>query len=55
MSLTPSASIEATLTIPEGTSKLSYTALDVEQIIKSVQDDAAGAVAVFIGEIRPRG
>jgi molybdopterin synthase catalytic subunit len=49
--LSPSTSVEASLTIPEGVCVLSYS-LDVQQIISSVQDDTAGANAVFIGTTR---
>ncbi|KAF5384898.1 hypothetical protein D9615_001482 [Tricholomella constricta] len=52
MSLSPATSIEARFTIPQGVCALSYAALDPEHIIKSVQDDSAGAVAVFIGTTR---
>jgi len=41
-------SIETSLAIPEGICVLSYS-LDVDQIIKSVAHDGAGATAVFIG------
>ncbi|RDX55775.1 molybdenum cofactor synthesis 2 [Lentinus brumalis] len=52
MASTPSASIEARLDIPEGTCALTYEHLDVQAIIQSVTDDAAGATAVFIGTTR---
>ena len=48
----PSASIEARLEIPEGTCVLTYQPLDVQTVIRSVGDDAAGATAVFIGTTR---
>jgi len=51
-SLKPSASVAAKLEIPEGTFVLTYDKLDSEAIIQSVQDDAAGAIAVFIGTTR---
>ncbi|TFK41212.1 molybdenum cofactor synthesis 2 [Crucibulum laeve] len=51
MDLPPSTSVEATFEIPEGICVLSYS-LNVQQIIQSVQDDAAGATAVFIGTTR---
>lgn len=41
-------SVEAELQIPEGICALSYH-LDVDKVIKSVQDNAAGATAIFIG------
>ena len=49
---TPPASIAAELQIPEGTFVLTYDKLDSEAIIRSVQDDTAGAIAVFIGTTR---
>ena len=52
MATTPSASVEARLDIPEGTCALTYESLDVQAIIQSVADDAAGATAVFIGTTR---
>lgn len=52
MSLSSSASIETESIIPEGICALSHTPIDVNQVIKSVQDDGAGANVVFIGEIR---
>jgi len=51
-SLNPPASITAKLQIPEGTFVLTYGKLDSEAIIRLVQDDAAGAIAVFIGTTR---
>lgn len=51
-SLKSSASVVAKLEIPEGTFVLTYDKLDSEAIIQSVQDDAAGAIAVFIGTTR---
>ncbi|RPD55815.1 molybdenum cofactor synthesis 2 [Lentinus tigrinus ALCF2SS1-6] len=52
MASTPPASVEARLDIPEGTCALTYEPLDVQAIINSVTDDAAGATAVFIGTTR---
>ncbi|KAF8078673.1 molybdenum cofactor synthesis 2 [Lyophyllum atratum] len=52
MSLSPSTSVEASIRIPQGVCGLSYTPLDVAQIIQSVQDDSAGATSVFIGTTR---
>ena len=49
---TPPTSIAAELRTPEGTFVLTYDKLDSEAIIQSVQDDAAGAIAVFIGTTR---
>ena len=51
-SLIPSASIDATLDIPEGRCTLSYTSINVDEVINSVRDDGAGATAVFIGEFK---
>ncbi|KAF5355715.1 hypothetical protein D9756_003725 [Leucocoprinus leucothites] len=51
MSLPPAASVESSLEIPEGTIAISYS-LNIQDIIKSVQDDSAGATAVFIGTTR---
>lgn len=50
--LNPPASSAAKLKIPEGTFALTYDKLDSEAIIQSVQDDTAGAIAVFIGTTR---
>lgn len=51
-SLNPPASVAAKLRIPEGTFVLTYEKLDSEAIIRSVQDDTAGAIAAFIGTTR---
>ncbi|KAL9716292.1 hypothetical protein Ac2012v2_000738 [Leucoagaricus gongylophorus] len=51
MSLRPATSTESSVKIPEGTISISYT-LDIQEIIRSVQDDTAGATAVFIGTTR---
>ncbi|KAJ3563445.1 hypothetical protein NP233_g8941 [Leucocoprinus birnbaumii] len=51
MSLPPAASVESILEIPEGTIAISHS-LNVQEIINSVQDDSAGATAVFIGTTR---
>jgi len=48
----PPASVAAELRIPEGTFDLTYDQLDSEAVIRSVQDDTAGAIAVFIGTTR---
>lgn len=52
MSLRPATSTESSVKIPEGTISISYT-LDIQEIIRSVQDDTAGATAVFIGMLDP--
>ncbi|KAI0322658.1 molybdenum cofactor synthesis 2 [Amylostereum chailletii] len=46
------ASIEGRLTTDDGVCVLTYEPLDVNKIISSVADDAAGATAVFIGTTR---
>jgi len=51
-SLNPPASVATKLEIPEGTFALTYDKLDSEAIIRSAQDDSAGAIAVFIGTTR---
>ena len=51
-SLDPPASVAIKLEIPEGTFVLTYDKLDSGTIIQSVQDDTAGAIAVFIGTTR---
>jgi len=51
-SLNPPASVAAKLQITEGTFVLTYDKLDSEAIIRSVQDDTAGAIAAFIGTTR---
>ncbi|KAG6862361.1 hypothetical protein C0995_011801 [Termitomyces sp. Mi166 len=52
MSLSPAASTEVSLATPQGFCALSYAPLDVNSIVKFVQDDGAGAVALFIGTTR---
>ncbi len=52
MSAFPSASVEARLDIAEGTCALTYQPLDIQAIMQSVGDDAAGATAIFIGTTR---
>ncbi|KDR84937.1 hypothetical protein GALMADRAFT_107441, partial [Galerina marginata CBS 339.88] len=52
MTLTPAASIEASLRGPEVDCALTYERLDVPKIVASVQDVAAGATAIFIGTTR---
>jgi molybdopterin synthase catalytic subunit len=49
---TSSASVDATLDIPEGKCVLSYTSINVDEVINSVRDGGAGATAVFIGELQ---
>jgi molybdopterin synthase catalytic subunit len=51
-SLDPPASIPVELDTPGGTFVLTYDNLDSGTIIQSVQDDTAGAIAVFIGTTR---
>lgn len=45
----PAASTEGQVENEYGACTISYT-LDVNRIIKSVQDDRAGAIATFIGD-----
>ncbi|OCH96090.1 molybdenum cofactor synthesis 2 [Obba rivulosa] len=52
MSSTPSASVDAYLEIPEGTCVLTHEPLNSQEIIQSVGDGRAGAIAVFIGTTR---
>lgn len=47
-----SASFDITLETTDGVCVLTHQPLDVEQIVKSVGDDSAGATAVFIGTTR---
>jgi molybdopterin synthase catalytic subunit len=49
MSLTPDASIPAFLETSQVVSAITDKDLDVQAIVNSVQDDGAGATAVFIG------
>ncbi|KAF8640978.1 hypothetical protein AX17_000624 [Amanita inopinata Kibby_2008] len=51
MNVLPAASTEGRIVNEYGPCVLSYQ-LDVDQVIKSVQDDRAGAIAVFIGTTR---
>ncbi len=48
----PPASVEAVLDTADGIAVLTYSPLDVQQIISSVGDDRAGATAVFLGTTR---
>lgn len=48
--MNPSASVEALLETPYGVCAISHS-LDVQKIIASVQDESAGATAVFIGAL----
>ncbi|KAG6851169.1 hypothetical protein H0H93_015179 [Arthromyces matolae] len=52
MSLFPSASEEATVETALGVCSLTYSPLNVDEILKFVQDDGAGAIALFIGTTR---
>jgi len=49
---TPETSVDLTLEIPEGICVLCHASIDVDQVMKSVQDDRAGATVVFIGTTR---
>jgi molybdopterin synthase catalytic subunit len=44
-----SASVDAFLESPHAICALTYRPLDVQSIIASVHDEAAGATAIFIG------
>lgn len=46
------ASVDARLDTEHGSIVLTHDRLDTNEIISSVGDDAAGAVAVFIGTTR---
>ena len=46
------SSVEARLEIPEGVCVLTFDSLNVDQIVKSVGDDSAGATTVFVGTTR---
>lgn len=48
----PPASVEAIEEISEGISVLTYKPLNVDEILRSVGDDRAGATAAFIGTTR---
>lgn len=48
-STTPQSSVEARLEIPQGICVLTYSDLNTQEIIDLVRDDAAGAIATFIG------
>ncbi|KAF5313244.1 hypothetical protein D9619_003526 [Psilocybe cf. subviscida] len=52
MSLTPDASVPALLETSQVVSAITDKDLDVQAIVNSVQDDGAGATAVFIGTTR---
>jgi len=49
MALTPEVSVDAFLDTPRVRCFLTYKPLDVQNIIASVQDPSAGAIATFIG------
>lgn len=49
MSLRPESSVDASLHTEQVSCVLTHSDLDVQCIIASVQDGAAGATAVFIG------
>lgn len=49
MSSSESASVDAFLESPQAICALTYKPLDVQCIIASVHDEAAGATAIFIG------
>jgi molybdopterin synthase catalytic subunit len=47
-----SASVDASVEIPEGICTLTYERLNVDQIRQSVADDGAGATVLFVGSTR---
>ncbi|KAK0198160.1 Molybdopterin biosynthesis MoaE [Armillaria mellea] len=49
---TPKASVDIALDVPGGICSITSQPLDVQEIVQSVGDDAAGATAVFIGTTR---
>lgn len=49
---TPAASVDMQLDVPGGKCVLTHQPLDVDRIIKSSSDPAAGAIAVFVGTTR---
>lgn len=49
MTSPPSQSVDAFLESSQTICALSYDRLDVQSIISSVHDEAAGATAIFIG------
>ena len=49
MALPLSQSVEALLESPQAICTLTYKSLDVQNIMASVHDEAAGATAIFIG------
>jgi molybdopterin synthase catalytic subunit len=48
----PSTSVEAREEVGKSVCVLSYKSLEIDEIIKSVSDDGAGATALFIGTTR---
>ncbi|KAF5337316.1 hypothetical protein D9611_003165 [Ephemerocybe angulata] len=48
----PSTSVDARLDVPQGVCVLTHSKLNTEEIIDSVKDDGAGAIATFIGTTR---
>ncbi|KAF8168153.1 molybdenum cofactor synthesis 2 [Crassisporium funariophilum] len=52
MALTSPASVDAFLESPQAICALTHDRIDVQAVIASVQDDAAGATATFIGTTR---
>jgi molybdopterin synthase catalytic subunit len=52
MALTPDTSLDALLTISEGTCCITHAPLNTDEIIRSCGDGSAGAIAVFIGTTR---
>jgi molybdopterin synthase catalytic subunit len=48
----PSTSVEAREEVGKSVCVLSYKSLEIDEIIRSVSDDGAGATALFIGTTR---
>jgi molybdopterin synthase catalytic subunit len=52
MSLAPDASVDAFLQTAEGICAITHEPLKTDEIIKTVGDNGAGAIAIFIGTTR---
>jgi molybdopterin synthase catalytic subunit len=52
MALIPETSIDARLLTDDGICAITHEALNTDEIVKSVGDGSAGAIAVFIGTTR---
>lgn len=49
---TPAASVDKTQKFEQGICVLTHEPLDIQSIVSSVSDNAAGATALFIGTTR---